>query len=133
MLVIASLGFTGFLGDIPGGKFGPPGPDWSYANVRSAWVAGISRETGPREKVAIVGRFSHELALHANVDNVFPFAEGPSMALVAQMDLALDRIAAAHVSKIFGAPAPEMIERLRKMGFHQVWSMSDSFAYWRRQ
>lgn len=91
------------------------------------------RNTMPGEKVGIVSMYSHNLALAAGVDNVYPFAHRGSLLLKSQVQLAMDVLEKNGVNRVFGVFPAEMERALEADGFKPTPLVSNGvYTMWRR-
>ncbi len=84
------------------------------------WVKWIQASTQPGEKVAIIAPYAHEIALLAQVENVYPFAFDGSIIILPQIDLLMRKLDEHGVKKIFGQPPQEVRDRIELEGFKWV-------------
>jgi hypothetical protein len=110
---------------------------WRHDDPRlGVWLGGLERElrtaTRAGEAVVIVYPEGHRLASRVGLNDVFPFVHQGSLILQGQVEATCVRIEAAHVSRVFGSPPPELSARLDGLGFKRTRVLRASDADLRR-
>jgi hypothetical protein len=73
----------------------------SYQQTKIKFAELIKKYTQPNEKVGIIHEWGHELAITAQVKNVFPFTAEGSLILKSQLDTVMKAFEKAGVRHVF--------------------------------
>jgi hypothetical protein len=84
------------------------------------------------ENVIITYPYGHLIAYEAKVNNVFPFAQGESLILRAQVDRVMEAMGHHGVMRVFGVFEPELADALTRQGFRPSICV-ESFSLWERR
>jgi hypothetical protein len=89
----------------------------------------VQSHASPGSRVAIYYPNSHWIAILAGVQNVFPFSNPNAVFLKSQVELLVKRVLETHTKTLFGKFPPELVSRLRELGFGFVAKQGE-FEVW---